>query len=480
MSNDGFAPPPDDDQTPPDGLAGIAGEPTQAMPLPGSLPPDATQVMPTVPPATPTPPPSYTTGPGGTPPPTPPPVAAAAPAAQPGPGSGKTAGIIGGVLAAVVLIAGGLIFFMSQGDDAADVLIDATGDSISLSVAYQDAATSTALVRSVAVSVTAAPTPTDFAWIAPVDAIAGEPALQTTDASGRAEFRWQPGSPGGELEPVGWSSTFAIVEAVDPAVTEIVGDCRLDRDGNVEPLVITTSIDETLGFVTTFPNLTFVVGDRIECTFGETTDEILVPVETTTPEPTTSLVPTTAPETSMTPVADQTTNVAPTTDAPTPVPPTTGAPDTTVAPTTEASTTVPTASDPTAATVLSERSDLSDAVALLDRVGLLDELAASSEPFTLFVPDNDAIQALRDASGDIDLDDDTQVRELLLGHVVTGEALTAAEIVGRDSLVVASGAPRVVDAATTPVRIGTGTLTETDIVVDGGVVHLLGTVIEPA
>ncbi len=111
--------------------------------------------------------------------------------------------------------------------------------------------------------------------------------------------------------------------------------------------------------------------------------------------------------------------------------------------------------------------------ALLDRVGLLSELESDDEPFTIFVPTNDAIEALRNSADAPDFDNDEVVRELFEAHIVRGEALDAAAMAAAGEVVVSNGGPQPVDASTDPITVGGVEVTVTDSAVDGGIVHVL-------
>ncbi|MEP4649966.1 MAG: fasciclin domain-containing protein, partial [Ilumatobacter sp.] len=126
---------------------------------------------------------------------------------------------------------------------------------------------------------------------------------------------------------------------------------------------------------------------------------------------------------------------------------------------------------------LQGRPDLSEAAALLDRVGLVEELEGAGRPFTIFVPTNDAIETLRNSASSPDFDDDDVVRALFEAHLVDGESLDVDAIAGRGSITVVNGGAQPVDASGTPVRVGGVSLTQIDNAVDGGIVHVVGGVL---
>jgi uncharacterized surface protein with fasciclin (FAS1) repeats len=194
-----------------------------------------------------------------------------------------------------------------------------------------------------------------------------------------------------------------------------------------------------------------------------------VPTSSTT---TTSVVATTssttstsAPSTSST----TTTSSTSTTTTTSTTPPTTAAPTTTRAPTTTAAAppttrptattrpatttttavpavSVPPAADTTVWDIVRASPDLSRLEELVQQAGLVDAIDVD-DPITLLAPSNASLELLEQAPGGNDLLDDPELlRELLLGHIVDGEAITAAGLFQRDSIDVANGQAWEVDS----------------------------------
>lgn len=487
-----------------DDLGSLAQPPTEAMPTvpepgtrptdpgPGAQPSDSTQAIPVVPIPPPNDATTAMTGPGEPPPPsgsptgqtgptppgspqpaspqtsvTPLPAAASQPwYKQPGP----LAGIVLGVLAVGVIIA--LLVFAVGGDDDADGgLGDLSGEPVTLAVVRNDSGGS-GRATTLTAAVESQPTPVDYTWVVPQDAVPGETADRATDATGRAEFRWVATE---DVDLSAWTSTVTITEALAGGVSGVDGECTLERDGESEPLVVDVDVtgDDNSEPVAnyTFPNQRFAGGDEISCGFTDVAADVVTPVtevpitevesSSSVPETATTETTTTVPETTTTESTTTTTT------------------STTTTTTTTMPTTVPPPSAPTLTESLRSQPNLSESLQLLDRVGLLTELERSEDPFTLFAPDNAAIQALRDGENPPDLSDDAVVRDLLLAHVSFGDALTGQQVLGSARIDVANGGPQLIDADASPPTIGGAPLIALDIEVDGGVVHLIGAALTP-
>jgi uncharacterized surface protein with fasciclin (FAS1) repeats len=487
MSNDDFPTPPEGSEfdlsslgrppesEPTQAMPSPESEPTQAMPAPGSLPPDATQVMPVVPSLPPTtatalpPNPDPTAGQ----PPSPAPMIPVVQEPtvpwykQPGPLAGMLLGVlaVAGIIAFLVVSSGG----DDEADDVDGGLIETDDGVVSLLVIRNDQAGSGVSTR-IGATVTVGPIDAPVTWIIPTGAASGQAVDRLTDANGRAEFRWAPG----EGAPVDWTTTVALSETLPgPLVDDVTGACQLERDETAAELVVNVDVttdpalDPPQSAVYTFPNVEFVLGDRVTCTFTS----IAAPVAATSVVETSSTLPastSSVPETSTTASTTTTTVPATTTTSTT----TTTLPPTTT--TTTTTTTVPPQAAPSLRDVLRSNTNASESFALLDRVGLIDELDRSTEPFTLFVPDNGAITALRNAPGDIDFNDDADVRDLFLVHLHVDDALTAQQLAGRTEIAVSLGEPQTIDGAETPLTIGGAQVKQADIRVDGGIVHVVG------
>lgn len=476
MSNDDSTPPPpppppppNGDPTPESGIGGLAeppaGDPfapTEAVGTTGRERPDvdSTQVMPvvpTLPTATPTPAEPVNdptasgmvpTGPNQTLPPE---------------AWYRRPGAIAGILLGLFVVAGVILFFVFTGgdDDADGVIEDLAPDAVSLVVTRLGSGgqpLDTALSATVTVQEPAADA---YTWVIPSDASVGQAGLRETDSTGRAEFRWAPSD---VATADTWTSTVEVSEFIAPeggrAVTDLAVDCTLERDGSTEDIVVDATVrsDEPVGSPDSvgnysFPNLRLAAGDRVTCTSTNILADIPPPIS----EPaTTVLESTTVPETTTT-VAETTTTVAETT-------------------TTTTTTTVPPA-EPEIGEFLQDRPELSEAFELLERVGLLEELEALDEPFTIFLPTNDALEDVQDGADPPDFDDDDTVRALFEAHLVVGEALDSAAIADRESIEVVNGDPQPVDASADPIEIGGIPVSDVDDAVDnavdGGIVHVL-------
>ncbi len=501
MSNDGNTPPPpppppppSDDPTPEQGIGGLAEPPADdALPPTGIMgvsdqtppPVDATQVMPvtpatpTLPDAAPPRPPVEPGGPYVAPgaiPPTPTPTQTLPPEAW-----YRKPGAVAGILLGLLVVGAIVIFLVvaSGGDDDADgVLEDVAPEAVSLVVTRLGSggqALDTTLSATVAVQT---PEADAYTWVIPSDGVVGQAGLRQTDATGRVEFRWAPSD---GVDAASWTSTVEIAEFIaaegEQAVTELAVDCSLQRDGTEEAIVgegtVQINANDPLATIGnySFPNLGLTAGDRIDCTSTNVVADpapVITESTTTVPESTT-----TVPE-STTTVAETTTSVADTTT--TEAETTTTSSTTTSSTTTTTSTTVaPPPASPALTAFLSGQPELADAAALLDRVGLLSELESSGEPFTLFVPTNNAIEALEDGDNPPDLSDDDVVRELFGAHIQRGAQLDDPSTV--TEVAVSNGGPQPVDSSANPITVGGVDVISIGNQVDGGVVHVLGGVL---
>ena len=471
MSNDDNTPPPapSGDPTPDQGIGGLA-EPPSGTPVPpteafdaaGTPPPgvDATQMMPvvpTLPAATGTPPPFEPVIPleaSGAIPTTP-------TQALPPESWYRRPGAVAGILLGFLVVAAVIVFLVFAGgdDDADGVIEDIAPEAVSLVVTRLGSGgqpLNSALSATVVVQ-----EPDAYTWVIPADAVVGQAGLRQTDGTGRVEFRWAPSD---LADTATWTSTVEIAEFIaaegEQAVTGLAFDCSLERDGSEEAIVgeanVRTDVNDPLATVGeySFPNIRLIAGDRVDCVATNVVADAppVIPESTTTiPESTTT-------------IPESTTTIPETT--------TTSTTTTTTTSTTTSTTEVPPAS-PALSAYLAGQSDLTEAAALLDRVGLLSELEADDQPFTIFVPTNDAIQALRDSADAPDFNDDEVVRELFEAHIVRGAALDAAAIAAADEVAVSNGGPQPVDASTNPITVGGVDVTRTDGAVDGGIVHVI-------
>ncbi|MGA9277640.1 fasciclin domain-containing protein [Ilumatobacter sp.] len=503
MSNDdGFAPPPADNSE--SGLGGLAGEPSTptgaATPsdpgATGAAPLDPTQAMPSGGPADPPNPPLDPTQVMSSAPITPPsnPVQSGAgippivPGVPPGavipPGGDvpfeeefddepwyknprTVAAIVVGLLILGLII---LLFFLLGGDDDG-AIEDLSTDPVSLVILRTDSGGGP-LSTSLNVSVTAQEGAADnYVWITPAGVVAGQAAVEETDATGRAEFRW---GPAGEAADSGWTTRVEMVEAVfpegDQPVSGIGAECQLERGDSTDDLVIAAQVQFGDGAATdpgvgtyNFPNVSFRPGDRVTCTLQN---------QVATPAPTTVAETTTVPETTTT-VPE--TTAPPTTAAPTTAAPTTAAP-TTAAPTTAA----PTTAAPTGPSVSQFLTDngYTGFRDLLIQVGVLGEIEASTQPFTLFAATNDAVTDFLNSFDPTS----TDLGDVMRAHLSDVGALDRDDLSTRSDIAVDSGGPQPLNFGPNPPTIGGADITEFDNAVENaspGYIHIIEAMLTP-
>ena len=122
--------------------------------------------------------------------------------------------------------------------------------------------------------------------------------------------------------------------------------------------------------------------------------------------------------------------------------------------------------------------ELTEIKNLLEQVGLLAEVEASDQPYTLFAPNNAAINTLRDDPNGPDLTDDEVVKALLQAHLSTGESLTLNDLANLKEVSVDNGGPQQIDAEATPLTVGDAGIIFKDNVVVGGIVQVINAVLE--
>jgi uncharacterized surface protein with fasciclin (FAS1) repeats len=459
------------------GLGDLASGAGEATPSPPSI--DSTQVMPVTPSLPANNPGVAPPSAGAVPPPGAPggPGAPIVPTQQPPePPWFKRPGAVAAVVTGVVLVGGviALLFLLGGGDDEGEG--DLEPEPVSFVMVRNNAAggpLSTTLSAAVTVQ---QPTPDAYFWIVPGDGIVGQPATRVTDATGRTEFRWAPPA---DTDVTTWSSTVELAEFVSPegdsAVVGLGTACTLERNGSSDALVVTAEVrpgqidDSLIGIGSyTFPNVRFQAGDRVECTLG---NQVATPPPTTVPDSTT-IVPestTTVPE-STTTVPESTTTVPQTT--------TTSTTSTTTTSTTSTTSTTLAPSGPILGDAL-ETLGLTETKALLEQVGLLAEIEALAQPYTLFAPDNAAIDDLRDDPDGPDLGDDAIVDNLLRAHLSIGDSLVLSELAALTEIAVDFGGPQPIDAGATPPTVGPAVITGPDNVVEGGIVHVVDATLDP-
>ena len=115
--------------------------------------------------------------------------------------------------------------------------------------------------------------------------------------------------------------------------------------------------------------------------------------------------------------------------------------------------------------------------AALAAANLTDALAGEG-PFTLFAPTDAAFAALPAGALETLLADPEQLAQVLLYHVVDGQALAAADLLDGE-LATLQGAPLLVSTADGAVKVGEATVTTADLAVANGIVHLIDQVLLP-
>ncbi|MBE2236881.1 MAG: fasciclin domain-containing protein [Caldilineaceae bacterium] len=119
----------------------------------------------------------------------------------------------------------------------------------------------------------------------------------------------------------------------------------------------------------------------------------------------------------------------------------------------------------------------------LDAAGLSDVLAGAG-PFTLFAPTDAAFAALPAGALESLLADPEQLTQVLLYHVIDGQALTAADIAEGDltegDLTTMQGAPLAVNALDNAMTVGDAAIATADLVVANGIIHVIDKVLLPA
>ena len=297
--------------------------------------------------------------------------------------------------------------------------------------------------------------PTSFEWLRPDGVAPGEAAGANTGTDGRVDFEWQADE--SVAEPEAWQSTVSAVVNVPAGWVPFgpVIDCVRDPlEGTQTTVAMAIELDspdssiERVGALT-FPNYTFAPGDTVTCRLAAsspppTTSSTVV--ETTTPATTTP--ETTTPET---------------TTAPTTVAPTTAPPQTTTAPTTPPTTPPPA----TATEALQAAGNFTTFLGLVDQVQAAKDLLEGAGPVTVFAPNDDAFNGVTPPADPADLE------QLLLSHIVDGDALDSAAVLAAADVPVASGGVQPVDAAATPPTIGGAGIIGVDITSTNGFSHEL-------
>jgi uncharacterized surface protein with fasciclin (FAS1) repeats len=366
----------------------------------------------------------------------------------------KKPGWIAALVVALLLIGTLVAWLIFGGDDDSD---EASATSTFL-VFETTSETGAAINVGFILDITGpADAPKSFVWLRPNGVSPGETAGDTTGSDGRVAFEWEADDT--VTEPAAWLSTVTAVAEIPPGWTPPGPnvDCIVrPYDGqattvsmNIEP----DSNDDTVArtAMVTFPNYTFVPGDSVTCDLvaGAPVPTTTVP-ETTVPA--TTVVETTVPETTV-----------PETTVPETTVPATTVPVTTVPDTTTPGTTVP-ALPATAYDALAAAGNFTSFLAAVDQVPSVQALLQGPGPVTALAPNDDAF------TGATLPTDPAELEQLLLSHIVDGDALDIAQIRTLSGIVVATGGTQPVDATTNVTVIGgANVIVTTDNVSDNGI-----------
>jgi|GEM_PF-951119 len=385
-------------------------------------------------------------------------------------------GIAAGAAVLVVLL-GLLLFALFGGSDDNDSVVSTdVEDSVQLEITRMTRTEEGVPATLTATVIGPVARPADYGWILPPGAQAPEPAVGSTDASGKLKFAWAPvATPTPETT---WSSTITITEVLpaNATLTATSYECVLNRGDVKSNITIfvnisTEPVTEPRNVVYSFSGVKFVPGDSATCPILSG-DMNVEPTTTTTPETTT-----TTPETTTTTPETTTTTVAPTTLPPTTAPPVTD-PPVTDPPVTDPPVTDPPDQRATVLEIIENRADLSefnDAIIVAQLGGKL----SGPGPFTIMAPDNDAIQQLVNPP---DLTDQAAAEAFVNAHVKTGVVLQRENLVNGEEITFDDGVvvhDIVVSGST--IMIGDAEVVDDPAaeLADTGIVHTLGQTLIP-
>ena len=297
----------------------------------------------------------------------------------------------------------------------------------------------------------------DYTWIQPASAVAGQLAGDGTGSDGRVEFEWEPA--GAQSDPITWAANVTIAQQVPAGWTPPgpIVECVLNRPGTQESVVSMAVVvdvpdpaaDQIANY--SFPNYQFLAGDTVTCKLSS-----VRPVETTTTSTTIEETTTTS-----TTVAETTTTVAPTTSVPI--------------------VTVPPQPEATLWDVIVNSPDLSELRALVELAGLQDVLSDPNATLTLLAPSNQAITTAAGGVGAPDFTNPAIVESVLLTHVDNTQALLITQLLALDppEFVVVNPGPHAIDAAANPPTVGGAQILVADIEAANGVLHVIDQVLLP-
>ena len=353
-------------------------------------------------------------------------------------------GIAAGAAVLVVLL--GLLLFALFGgsDDDSSVVSTDVEDSVQLEITRMTRTEEGVPATLTATVIGPDARPADYGWILPSSAQAPEPAVGTTDESGKLKFAWAPVAK--PAPATTWSSTITITEVLPANATLLAAsyECVLNRGGvksNITIFVKTSTepVTEPRTAAYSFSGVKFVPGDFATCPILSG-DMNVESTTTTTPETTT-----TTPETTTT-TPETTTTVAP----------------------------------PEAATVLEiieNREDLSLFYEAIKVAGMESELKESG-PFTIMAPNDEAMKQLADEP---DLEDEAAAKDFVNAHVLEGEELERGDFVDGVKITFRDDVERLVKADGSTITIDDAEVLDDPAAerADNGIVHTLNKTLIP-
>lgn len=134
-----------------------------------------------------------------------------------------------------------------------------------------------------------------------------------------------------------------------------------------------------------------------------------------------------------------------------------------------------------AATAASQNPNLSTLVQAVEAAGLVETLNGEG-PFTIFAPANCAFEEIPEEDLNALLEDTDALTNVLTYHVVQGEALTAEDLAGMDSVTTVQGDDVTIapEGDTLGLNDGQATVVAADVEVSNGVVHVIDGVLMPS
>ena len=351
-------------------------------------------------------------------------------------------GIAAGAAVLVVLL-GLLLFALFGGSDDNDSVVSTdVEDSVQLEITRMTRTEEGVPATLTATVIGPVARPADYGWILPPGAQAPEPAVGSTDASGKLKFAWAPvATPTPETT---WSSTITITEVLPANATLLATsyECVLSRDdvkSNITIFVKTSTepVTEPRNVVYSFSGVKFVPGDSATCPILSG-DMNVEPTTTTTPETTT-----TTPETTTT--------------------------------TPETTTTTP--EPETVLEIIQNREDLSLFNQAIIVAGLESDLKGPG-PFTIMAPDDEAMKQLTDAP---DLTDEATAKDFVNAHVLRGEELERDDFVDGKKITFEDGVERLVAVSGPTIMIENAEVLDEPAAeqADNGIVHTLNQTLIP-